>query len=200
MMLAKDFRNLAWSRLSGKWKNPVLVTLIYLAIAMGVSSVTAVGWIAAIIISGPLAIGYYAVALKIFADEPIELPMLFDGFKNFTNSFFLYFTNQLFVFLWSLLLIVPGIVKQYAYSMSYYIMIENPGMSPTEARLQSQIMMQGNKWRLFCLDFSFLGWIILSGLTLGILTLWIMPYMETAHAAFYNEIKNGTFYKVDIDE
>lgn len=200
MMLAKDFRNLAWSRLSGNWKNPVLVTLIYLAIAMGVSSVTVFGWIASVIIAGPLVIGYYAIALKIFKNEPIELSMLFDGFKNFTNSFFLYLTNQLFVFLWSLLLIVPGIVKQYSYSMSYYIMIENPEMSPTEARAQSQIMMQGNKWRLFCLDFSFIGWIILSGLTLGILMLWIMPYMETAHAAFYNEIKNCTFYKVDIDE
>jgi len=200
MMLAKDFRNLAWTRLSGNWKNPVLVTLIYLAIAMGVSSVTVFGWIASVIIAGPLVIGYYAIALKIFKNEPIELSMLFDGFKNFTNSFFLYLTNQLFVFLWSLLLIVPGIVKQYSYSMSYYIMIENPEMSPTEARAQSQIMMQGNKWRLFCLDFSFIGWIILSGLTLGILMLWIMPYMETAHAAFYNEIKNCTFYKVDIDE
>lgn len=200
MMLARNFRNLAWSKLTGNWKNPVIVTLIYIAIAMGVSSVTAIGLIASIIISGPLLIGYYKIALKIYADEPIEISMLFDGFKNFTNSFFLYFTNQIFIFLWSLLLIVPGIVKQYSYSMSYYIMIENPGMSPTEARAQSQLMMQGNKWRLFCLDFSFIGWIILSGFTLGILMLWIMPYMETAHAAFYNDIKYGTFYKVDINE
>ena len=199
-MLAKDYRNLAWSKLIGKWKNPVLVTLIYLAIAAGCSSVTGIGWIISIVISGPLVIGYYMIALRIFADEPIEIPILFEGFKNFTNSLFLYLTNQVFIFLWSLLLIVPGIVKQYSYSMSYYIMIENPGMTPTEARAQSQIMMQGNKWRLFCLDFSFLGWLILSCLTLGILFLWIMPYMETAHAAFYNDIKSGAYYKVNIDE
>ena len=80
------FCNWASSETNRKTMCVLAGIIAVLAIAMGVSSVTAVGWIAAIIISGPLAIGYYAVALKIFADEPIELPMLFDGFKNFTNS------------------------------------------------------------------------------------------------------------------
>ena len=73
--------------------------------------------------------------------------------------------------------------------MSYYILKDNPGMDANEARKASIEMMKGHKWQLFCLEFSFIGWIILSILTFGILTLWVGPYMETAKAAFYEELK-----------
>lgn len=76
----------------------------------------------------------------------------------------------------------------YAYSMSWFILADNPDMPATEARKRSIAMMRGNKWRLFCLDFSFIGWMLLCILTLGILTFWIMPYVQTARAEFYQDL------------
>ena len=83
---------------------------------------------------------------------------------------------------------MPGIIKYYEYSMSYYILLENPQMRHQEARRASIKLMDGNKARLFCLHLSFIGWVILSAFTFGILLLWVVPYIETAQAAFYREI------------
>ena len=96
---------------------------------------------------------------------------------------------SIFTFLWSLLLFIPGIVKAYSYSMTMYVLADHPEMSATDAIAESQRIMQGNKWRLFCLDLSFIGWLFLCALTLGILTLWIAPYQETARAEFYESIR-----------
>ena len=74
--------------------------------------------------------------------------------------------------------------------MTFYILKEHPEMTATEAITESRRIMLGNKWRLFCLDFSFIGWYLLSCLTFGILLIWVLPYHEAAHAAFYDSIKN----------
>ena len=199
-MFAKDYRNLAWSKLGGKWTNPVLAALIYFVISASCAAIQNVGFLAALIVSGPLMIGMCIISLKVINDELPEVNNLFHGFKNFKNSFILYATNYLLILAWSLLFIIPGIVKQYSYSMSYYIMVENPDITANEARKQSMIMMQGNRWRLFCLDFSFIGWVLLSCLTLGILFLWVVPYMEVAHASFYKSICTGIYYPLDLEE
>ena len=91
--------------------------------------------------------------------------------------------------LWSLLFVIPGIIATYSYSMSFYILRDNPDMDANAARKASIEMMKGNKWKLFCLELSFIGWMLLSMLTFGILLLWVGPYMETAKAAFYEELK-----------
>ena len=72
--------------------------------------------------------------------------------------------------------------------MTYYILADNPSMTANDARRKSMDIMRGNKWRLFCLQLSFIGWLLLCVLTLGILTLWISPYIQTATAAFYEDI------------
>lgn len=72
--------------------------------------------------------------------------------------------------------------------MSYYVLADNPEISANEARKRSMQIMRGNKWRLFCLDFSFIGWWLLTVLTLGILSFWIQPYKESACAAFYSRL------------
>lgn len=186
-MKAKDYRQSAWKSLSGKWGTCVLAYLIFslIASACGGMSYYGVGAIAGIILLGPLTYGMSKISLFVARDKDVELGMLFNGFNDFGRALVLYITNNIFVFLWSLLLIVPGIIKQIAYSMSFYIMLDDPKISANDARKKSIEMMQGNKWRFFCLELSFIGWYLLSILTLGILMFWVGPYMETAKAKFY---------------
>ncbi len=187
----------AWNSLSGKWGKFAVIYLVYTLIIVASSMIFTP---AAIILAGPLFVGLYIVATKVVeGDEDIEVSDGFAGFKNFGTTCGLYLLNQLFIFLWSLLFVIPGIVQQYAYSMSYFIIEDHPEMSITEARKESIRMMKGNKWRLFCLDFSFIGWVWLSSLTCGILMFWIMPYQITAHAVFYQDLKAREAVTPEVD-
>ena len=89
---------------------------------------------------------------------------------------------------WALLFIIPGLIAAYRYQLTGYILAENPEMGANDAITRSKELMKGNKWRLFCLDFSFIGWDILSAFTLGIGDLWLTPYRSAAAAAFYREL------------
>jgi uncharacterized membrane protein len=186
-MLARDFRKKAMDALKGKWGRFALIYLIYTLITTVCSYALSA---ASLIIAGPFAVGIAMIALKVLSNEEFEIINLFDGFKKFTNTLLLGLLNTIYTFLWSLLFVIPGIVKGLSYSMSYFIIAENPNMTQNEARLESMRIMQGNKWRLFCLQFSFIGWYILSSFTAGILLFWVVPYVQTATAAFYEEIKN----------
>ena len=137
-----------------------------------------------------MAFGLAAFFLWYARRQTPQLETLFSGFSYcFVNSMLAGILRSVFTFLWSLLLIVPGIVKMYGYSMTMYVLADHPEMSATDAIAESQRIMQGNKWRLFCLDLSFIGWLLLCGLTLGILTFWVAPYMETARAEFYESVR-----------
>ena len=104
------------------------------------------------------------------------------------------FLKALYVFLWSLLLVIPGIIKGYEYRMIPYILAENPGIDTKEAFAMSKQMMDGNKWNAFVLDLSFLGWIILSVFTCGILAVfYVNPYIYMTDAELYVALKEITF-------
>jgi uncharacterized membrane protein len=192
-MTAKNVRQKAWTKLQGKWKTLALIWFVFSLIMGAVGFIPGftygVGSVVAILLTGPFALSLTIVALNIVRGENVKLEQLFDGFKNFRAAFLLRLLNTIFVFLWSLLLIVPGIVKLYAYKMSFYILCDNPGIEVNEARKQSVKMMNGHKLRLFCLDFSFIGWILLCILTGGILYFWVAPYIEATHAEFYEDLK-----------
>jgi uncharacterized membrane protein len=94
----------------------------------------------------------------------------------------------LLIILWSLLLVIPGIIAAYRYAMASYIMAQNPEIGALDAIERSKAMMNGNKLRLFCLQLSFIGWMLLSALTLGIGYIFLRPYMQAAYAAFYLDI------------
>ncbi len=113
------------------------------------------------------------------------------GFKvNYLNNVLTMFLRDLFVALWTLLFIIPGIVKMYAYSLVPYILAENPEMSGTEAIKLSNEMMKGHKWKAFVLDLSFLGWLLLSVLTLGLVGIFFAnPYVYATDAELYKAIK-----------
>jgi uncharacterized membrane protein len=188
-MTAKNYRKTAWAKLSGNWTTAVVAYLIY-SVLLGVLSSTGVG---TLIFSGAMSVGMSIVLMQISRAGTSKIESLFDGFrKGLGNNIVAGILVSLFTFLWSLLLIIPGIVKSYSYAMTFYILADNPDMAPTEAINKSKEMMKGNKWRLFCLDFSFIGWYLLSFLTLGILLLWVNPYSMQARVEFYESLKPQT--------
>ncbi|NLP35410.1 MAG: DUF975 family protein [Clostridiales bacterium] len=153
--------------------------------------VVAVWVIVCFIIGGAVTLGYVKFNLNLVDRKEASFDDLFSQFNRLGAGFCMQFLRGLYVFLWSLLLIIPGIIASYSYAMTPFIMYEHPEYTASEAINLSKKMMKGNKWRLFCLDISFIGWILLSLLTLGIGLLWVGPYMEAANAAFYREI-SGT--------
>lgn len=122
--------------------------------------------------------------------EP-ELNTLFSYFSHWRTAVAASLLQTLYILAWSLLFIIPGILAAYSYSMTGYILAEHPQMTASDAIRYSKDMMYGNRWRLFCLELSFIGWDLLNMLTLGIGTLWLRPYKQAAIAAFYREV-SGT--------
>ena len=147
--------------------------------------------IAAAVVTGPFALGFAGYFLIRVRGGGIEIKNIFGGFNHFSRSFLVWLLTQIFTFLWSLLLVIPGIVKALAYSMAYYIMYDNPEIRPLEAIRKSQIMMKGYKFKLFLLYLSFIGWGLLCLLTLGIGFLWLYPYMYLTTANFYENLKRN---------
>ena len=121
-------------------------------------------------------------------ENPPAFATLFSRFSIWGRAFGLRLVTSLLTFLWSLLFIVPGIIASYRYALAPYLMAENPDMGVMEAIARSKERMNGSKWRLFCLQLSFIGWNLLCMLTLGIGYLWLTPYQNAAEAAFYLEV------------
>jgi uncharacterized membrane protein len=114
--------------------------------------------IAVFLVNGPFTLGFCGYFMRRVRGEEIHLSNIFEGFNRFWHSFLLMFVTTLLIGLWSLLLLVPGIVKGLGYSMAFYIMRDNPDIAPLDAIDKSQIMMKGYKGKLFVLGLSFIGW------------------------------------------
>lgn len=141
-----------------------------------------------------VGVGYSKFTLQLVDGNDAGFENLFQYFPYWTNAVCTRLLKGLYVFLWSLLLIIPGIIASYSYAMTGYILAEHPEMTAGEAIAASKEMMYGNRWRLFCLHFSFIGWAFLCALTLGIGSLWLNPYENVAEAAFYREISGTERY------
>jgi|SRR5690554_25686 len=200
-MRAKDFRNQAWEMLEKRnyWMF-FLISLVFV-LATGASSFIV------LFVVGALMVGHSLVYLRAFRGEDPKLETMFQPFAtSYTNTLVAAVLTFVFVFLWSLLLIIPGIIKSFAYSMTKYILADNPELDGYEAMKQSEHLMIGNKWRLFCLQFSFIGWAFLSILTLGIGFFFLVPYMTAAETAFYLDLinekidKNKTIEEIEVIE
>ena len=145
--------------------------------------------LAVFLLSGALTAGLLLYHLKIWRGEEGEVRDLFSKFnKDFPRITKMYLLRTLYVFLWSLLLIVPGIIMAIAYSQAYYLMLDDPDLGATEALNLSKQLMKGRKWEYFVIYLSFLGWFLLGVLTLGILFLWIDPYLLQTLTGYYNEV------------
>ena len=138
-----------------------------------------------------IQVGYARFNLELVDRHDPSFDSLFAYFSYWKTTAVARLLQSLYVLLWTLLLIIPGISAGYSYAMTEYILAEHPELTASEAIDRSKQMMSGNRWRLFCMQFSFIGWDILSAVTLGIGSLWVRPYKQAATAAFYREV-SGT--------
>jgi len=202
----KEIRQQAMSLLTGRWKVPVQVALVYFII-MGLmegppsifpeeTAIRAladfVSGMASLLITGPLAFGMAYFYMNVVRQGDYSLNDMFRGFSFFKKNFILNIIIIVRVILWMVLLIVPGILAALRYSQAFYVLCDNPDLSPTEALAESSRLMEGHKGQYVMLGISFIGWALLGVITLGIGFLWITPYMGTSFALFYQELLEET--------
>ncbi|MDD4075223.1 MAG: DUF975 family protein [Eubacteriales bacterium] len=164
-------------------ENPAVVAAV-----MGVLGVILLIGLALFIIGAAVELGHNAYYIDLCTNREPGFDALFSRFGIFLKALGLRFYMTLFVSLWTLLFVIPGIIASYRYAMAPYIMAQNPNVGIREAVNRSKEMMAGNKWRLFCLQFSFIGWALVCLLTLGVGFLWLTPYMQASTAAFYLDV------------
>lgn len=208
MKTNQDYKNEALSALKGHWAPAVVCSIVFMLIAVvsnvilefadpakvanGVfMTVYASTMGIMVLVFFPLQVGYYNAhkELLLNGDDAMTGSMFRIGFAKWGRNLWGTLLVGIFTFLWMLLLIVPGLVKAFAYAMTPFILVDNPELSANEAINLSKKMMKGHKFDLFWLELSFIGWILLGLLTLGIGYFWLMPYMYTSIAGFYQDVK-----------
>lgn len=218
-MTIKAFKTTALDALRNRWGQGILLTIIaygiYIFVPYLVEAIFSGGfhtwsemespghaqslsWIFTLALS-PLLFGYYATFLSLTRGETIGTKDLFQAFdsKIYFKALGIYILTSIYIFLWSLLLLIPGIIKSFSYSQVYFILKDNPTMSVNGAITESRRLMDGFKWKYFLLLLSFIGWALLSAITFGIASLWTTPYFTASLAAFYDQLvkhqnDNGT--------
>ena len=186
-MCSREYRHQAWDSLSGKWGTIILASVISSLLTTAASFI----FFGSLLITGLVGVGMASIMLSLIRRQDVSISQIFDGFQtNLSTNFVAGILYNIYIIFWSLLFIIPGIVKAYSYAMTFYILRDNQNLTASEAITESRRIMYGNKMRLFCLDFSFIGWYLLSICTFGILLLWVVPYHQAARAAFYESIRD----------
>lgn len=175
------------------WLIAVVVAVIQTAIAYLVNAIPVIGQIASLLLSGPVAYGVSAMFLKqTRTGEKMDIGDIFNGFReDFSNTFLIGLMTTIFTMLWSLLFIIPGIVKALSYSMAMYIKVDHPDYDWKQCIDESQRMMQGHKGELFVLNLSFIGWMIVGACCAGIGGFWVEAYMQAATSQFYENLRRS---------
>ena len=171
------------------WMMALLVCFVFGAICAAAGTI--LPGIGSMIILGPMSYGLGYIFLRQYRQGgAMDFGDLFKGFTDdFGQTFLIGLLTTIFTALWSLLFVIPGIVKGYAYSMAYFIKVDNPDYDWRTCITESRIMMNGHKWDLFVLDLSFIGWYIVGALVLGIGTLWVVPYHQASRSIFYDNLR-----------
>jgi uncharacterized membrane protein len=153
------------------------------------NSVPKVGGIISLVVLGPVFLGLIIFTLALSRNTDAKFEQIFVGFQDFQRALVAYLWRILFILLWALLFIIPGIVAAIAYSQTFFILADDKSVSGRDAVKRSKQMMYGYKWKYFCLQLRFLGWALLSILSVGIGFLWLLPYMQVSYAKFYDDLK-----------
>ncbi|MBR0600144.1 DUF975 family protein [Sinanaerobacter chloroacetimidivorans] len=207
----KTLRALGRESLQNRWGFAALGTLLYMILILVPvlvldllfgpedGSGSGISAIYSLLVTGPMSLGYAMFGISLFRKRETSVAEVFYGFEKFGKALGLYIVMSIFIFLWTLLLIIPGIIAAYRYSLCFFILADNPNIGIMDAIRESKRMMRGNKWKMFCLMLSFIGWGILCIFTLGIGTLWLSPYMQVSVVAFY-DIARGSLRARRIDD
>lgn len=198
-----NYKNRALSALENKWGNFVAVTFVY-GFIIGITQILSgdkdspailhlIGLVL-FILALPLTWGFQTLFLGAVRGGEATAKDMFEGYNKelFSRVLTTTLLYYVYVFLWSLLLLIPGCIKSYSYAMTPYILKDNPEMKNNAAIEESMRMMDGHKLELFLLDLSFIGWAILSILTCCIGFLWLVPYMNMARVNFYEDLKKAS--------
>lgn len=204
MKTNREYKDAALGRIRGNWSPVVLATVIYLIIIIVFCSFGATeNWpkglfysftgLFSVIIYAPLYVGYLNATKVLFetGDLNVSSNMWKFGTENYLHKVFGILIMSLKLILWTCLLVVPGLIMFFGYFLTPYILEEHPEISAWDASTRSREMMRGHKTDLFMLMLSFIGWYLLSILTLGIGLFWLIPYFDTTMAAFYEDLKGG---------
>jgi len=167
----------------GGWFNGVVLGIIVVA------SIFSIAY--SILVANVIEYGTTIAFLKLTREKKITFEYMFSGFKDFGRVVAVMFFRNLFIFLWTMLFIIPGIVKSYTYSMTEYLIADDPNLDALSAITKSKEMMRGWKGKLFLLDLSLIGWWFLCLFTCGIGFLWLGSYFKTNRAVFYQELSGN---------
>lgn len=198
----REIQEFAWNAMSGRWLYGALTLILFLAVVMGIStpqffmeegSVLYQAWeVLCTPFTWVLWIGLVACYLNLALKAKPSYAQLFLGYRSveyFLRIVITEIAQYIMLILWFLLLIVPGIMKAYSYTMTELILVEHPEYSPLQAITASKEMMYGHRWEFFCLQARFWAWMLLVSFTFGIAALWVYPYYMTAKSKFYLELK-----------
>jgi uncharacterized membrane protein len=171
--------------LQGNWVIAIGVMLVYLIVAAASGFIP----LGSLVLGGPLALGYIIFNKKIACGEEPKIENLFDGFKNFLPALATYLLAAVFICLWLLLLIIPGLIMALAYSQAMYILSDEPEIGAYDAIKKSRAMMDGYKMKLFGMMLLFMLLSLLCLLTLGIGYLFLIPFVQVTMVKFYQDVK-----------
>jgi uncharacterized membrane protein len=181
----------AWVELSGRWWPVVGVFFVYLLILGGLQGGKEFGSLLSLILAGPLNLGAAIYTLSFIRKENPSIGQLFQGFNKFVTALAAYIVMVLIITVGIILFIVPGIIFALSYSLTFFILAENPEMRPMDALRKSRMMMDGHKTQLFYLSLRFLGLAILCLFTMGIGFIFLTPYVFVCMSLFYEDVKNN---------
>lgn len=185
-----EIRSQGREDLRGNWTNSVIILVIYSLILSALSffAFFSVG-IISILIGGALELGITKYFFNLRRNPDFaEINNLFEGFKYFTDSLCIYLIKNLLIILWTILLIVPGIIKSIAYTMTYFVYLDNKKLSANDCIKRSQELMKGHKWEYFVFCLTFIGWFLLGLLCFGIGLYWVEAYFNASKMNFYERI------------
>ncbi len=186
-----QLRQEALAHLKGRWGAAILIFFIYLMISVALYFIPVINFVS-FLVTIPIGYGFSIWFLKFLRSKDGVSPSgrtLFDGFDDYIRVLLTLLISAVYTFLWTLLLIVPGVIKSLSYAMTPYILADYPELQNNSAIELSMEMMRGNKMKLFLMMLNFMLWVWLSCFTLGIALLWVTPYMQTTMAAFYEDVK-----------
>lgn len=198
-MTRLELKTLSKSQINGSLLTLFFCSLIITIInRILIETTMIVGPVIALILMPGFLLGMSNIYINLTSGIKPKIEDTFSGFKNSFKAWALSFLIGVFIALWSLLLIIPGIVKSISYSMSFYILSENPNIPVNEALNKSKALMEGHKMEFLVLQFSFFWWIVLTFITFGFMSIYVTPYIIATNTNFYKSLKEANISVEEI--